>query len=117
MAEFKLIGESEGFSEEEFKDVILCLTTLLSVRAGSQPLDREFGIEYDGIVGYPDPIAQNTLSVEIMDKVSRYEPRAEVDSVKFTKGVDGQLIPHIHFVKNDSYEAEDADEEDEDEDD
>ena len=44
--------DSNGFSPEEFADVKLCLETLLSIRAGSQPLDRELGIDFDGIVGY-----------------------------------------------------------------
>lgn len=99
-------GDSEGFSPEEFQDVVLCLETLLSTRAGSQPLDREFGIDYEGIVGYPEPTARNMLSVEIIDKVNRYEPRAEVDNVSFSLGMDGQMVPHIHFIKNDNYEEE-----------
>lgn len=108
-----ITGESEGFSREEFEDIALCIKTLLSVRAGSQPLDRDFGIDYDGIISSPGPIAENALSVEIIDKVNRYEPRVEVDRISFTRGDDGQLIPHIHFVKNDSYEPENEEETDE----
>lgn len=115
MAEVYITGEDEGFSPEEFEDVVMCLKTLLSVRAGSQPLDREFGIDYEGVVGYPNPIAENTLSVEIIDKVNTYEPRAEVDNVYFTPGENGQLVPHVHFVKNDNYEPETEEETEEEE--
>ena len=59
----------EGFSEEEFADVKKCLETLLSVREGSQPLDREFGINLDEIVDYPVAVAKNMLSLEIIEKV------------------------------------------------
>lgn len=91
--------ESNGFSQEEIADIKQCLQTLLSIRAGSQPLDRNLGIDYDGVVGFPLDVAKNMLALEIMEKVRIYEPRVEVDSINFDIGKDGQLIPHIHFVK------------------
>lgn len=91
--------ELEGFSPEEFADVKRCLETLCSIRAGSQPLDRNLGIDYDGIIGYPLNIAENMLSLEIIDKVNTYEPRVEVESISFKADKNGQLIPHIHFIK------------------
>lgn len=97
---FELDGS--GFSMEEFADVKQSLETLCSIRAGSQPLDRELGIDYDSIVGYPLEVAKNMLSLEIIEKVEKYEPRAEVSSVDFEVNTDGQLIPKIHFVRRDS---------------
>ena len=91
--------ESNGFSHEEIADIKLCLETLLSIRAGSQPLDRNLGIDYDGVVGFPLDVAKNMLTLEIMEKVHTYEPRVEVESVDFDIGNDGQLIPHLHIVK------------------
>lgn len=91
--------EVEGFSPEEFADVKRCLETLCSIRAGSQPLDRNLGIDYDGVMGYPINIAENMLSLEIIDKVKTYEPRVEVESISFKADENGQLIPHIHFIK------------------
>lgn len=91
--------ESTGFSAEEFADVKRCLETLLAIRAGSQPLDRELGIDYVGVVGYPLDVARNMLSLEIIEKVSIYEPRVQVESVDFESNTDGQLKPIIHFVK------------------
>lgn len=91
-------GEQKGFTEEEFLNVKLCLETLLSVSSGSQPMDREFGIDYDGIVGYPTPTAKNMLALEITEKVEKYEPRVKITRITFD--VDGdQIIPHIHFKK------------------
>lgn len=90
---------SEGFSTNEFADIKLCLETLLSVRAGSQPLDREFGINLDGVAGYPLDVAKNMLALEIIEKVRIYEPRVEVDNVEFEANTNGQLIPHVHFIK------------------
>lgn len=94
-----LDGEAEGFTPEEFEDIKMCLETLLSIRAGSQPLDRDLGIDYEQIVGFPLDVAKNMLSLEIIEKVERYEPRVEVSSVTFTGDTDGQLVPHIYFVK------------------
>lgn len=91
--------ESSGFSEEEFKDIKQCLETLFSIRAGSQPLDRNLGIDYSGVLGYPLNVAKNMLSLEIIEKTSVYEPRVEVDSVDFEVSTDGQLKPRIHFIK------------------
>lgn len=91
--------DSDGFTQEEFDDIKLCLETLLSIRAGSQPLDRELGIDYEKIVGFPTDVARNMVSLEIVEKIERYEPRVEVESVDFETGEDGQLLPIIHIRK------------------
>ncbi|MCM1189795.1 MAG: GPW/gp25 family protein [bacterium] len=93
------IMERDGFSEEEYKDIRLCLETLLSIRAGSQPLDRNLGIDLDEIAGYPTEVAKNVLSLEIMEKIGRYEPRVEVYHIEYEDNADGQLRPHIYLIK------------------
>lgn len=98
--EHRIYLESEGFSLEEYEEIKLCLETLLSIQAGSQPLDREFGIDFDGIVGYPMDVAKNMLSLEIIEKVERYEPRVEVDFIEFNDDIEeGRLCAYIHFIK------------------
>lgn len=92
--------DSNGFSPEEFADVQQCLETLYSIQAGTQPLDRNLGIDYTGVVGYPLNVAKNMLALEIIEKTRIYEPRVEVDTVDFDVGDDGQLIPHIYFLKS-----------------
>lgn len=91
--------DGTGFSPEEYVDVYRCIETLLSIRAGSQPLDRNLGIDYNCIVGYPTEVAKNMLTLEIMEKVRIYEPRVEVASISFTGNTDGLLVPHIRFIK------------------
>lgn len=88
-----------GFSPEEYADIKLCLETLLSIWEGSQPLDRELGIKYDEIVGYPVDVAKNMLSLEIIEKVERYESRVEVNSIEYEDNTDGLLCPRIHFIR------------------
>lgn len=97
--ESNIILEGSGFDTEEFADIKLCLETLLSVREGSQPLDRKFGIDLDRVVGFPMDVARNTIALEIIEKVATYEPRVEVQSVDFESDMDGQLIPHVRFIK------------------
>ena len=93
-------GDSEGFSQEEFADIKMCLETLLSVRAGSQPLDRDLGIDYESAVALPINVAKNRLSVEIIGKCERYEPRIQVEKVEFdADGQEGKLIPRVYFIK------------------
>lgn len=91
--------KQSGFSEAEFADVKQCLETLLSIRAGSQPLDRNLGINLDDIVSYPLDVARNMLALEIIEKVNTYEPRVEVEDIEFEGNTDGQLKPIIHFIK------------------
>lgn len=97
--EFRVEMEGDKLSQEEYEDIKRCLETLLSIQAGSQPLDRDLGIDFDSIVGYPAEVAKNMLSLEIIEKVARYEPRVEVDYIEFKNNMDGQMIPHIHFIK------------------
>lgn len=91
-------GDSTGFTQKEFDNIKLCLETLLSVEAGTQPMDREFGISYNDIVGYPAPVASNMLVLEISEKVERYEPRVSIRDINVI--VDGEkLTVSIYFIK------------------
>lgn len=94
------------FDFEVSTDIRRCLEFLYSTRAGSQPMNRDFGIDYDNIVGRPIEVAKNTLALEIISKTEKYEPRVIVDSVDFlADSVNGLLIPIIHIVKgDDNYE-------------
>lgn len=81
-------------------DIVRCLNTLYSTRAGSQPMRRDFGIDYDGVVGYPMEVAKNKLALEIIEKTEIYEPRVVVTSVDYTgEAAEGKLVPIIHVVK------------------
>lgn len=86
------------FISEELEDIKKCVENLYATRAGSQPQDREFGIDYDGIVGMPIEVAKNQMALEITDKTERYEPRVIVGSVDFeADAVSGLLIPIVHL--------------------
>ena len=81
-------------------DIIRCLNTLYSTRAGSQPMRRDFGIDYEGVLGAPLEVAKNKLALEIIEKTEVYEPRVTVTSVDFDVDVNnGRLVPIIHVKK------------------
>lgn len=91
-----------NFTTKEDMDIKRCLDNLYSTRAGSQPMDRDFGIDYDGVVGMPLDVAKNKLALEIISKTEIYEPRVVVDSVDFSvEASSGMLIPIIHILKGD----------------
>lgn len=89
---------NSGFGPE-FEEIKRCIEMILSVRAGEQPMDRDFGIDIEGIVGYPMNVARNMLSLEIIEKIKRYEPRVRVVSVQIEFGADGQIIPHVRCAR------------------
>ena len=90
------------FTTEEDLDIKRCLINLYGTRAGSQPMDRNFGMNYDSIVGMPPEVAKNMLALEIIIKTQMYEPRVTVESVDFTvDSENGQLMPIIHILKGD----------------
>lgn len=94
------VNEDE-FKTEEWLDIKLCLETLFDTIAGTQPLDREFGISVN-ILDQPMHIAQNMFTVEAIDKVRKYEPRVAVADVTYSyDALNGKLIPHLHLVKGD----------------
>ena len=98
MAE-KFIVEYD-FTADNLADIKRCVENLYSTRAGTQPLDREFGIDYEGVIGFPLNTAKNLLALEITEKTEKYEPRVSVKSVESTvDAVSGRLIPTIHLVK------------------
>ncbi len=98
--ELYISESSKGFTQEEFDEIKLCLETLLSVRAGSQPLDRDLGIDYEQIVGYPMDVAKNMIALEIIEKIEKYEKRVAVEAVDFEVGEeDGELLPKIYIRK------------------
>lgn len=84
-----------GFPEDEKEDVRRCLATLYSVRAGEQPLDRDFGID-DSFLDMPMPTAKNMFALEVIAKTKKYEPRVSIRKVEYESGSEGQLRPVIY---------------------
>ncbi len=71
------------------------LETLFSIKAGSVPSDREFGINW-ACLDQPKEIAENQFILEVHKKVKMYEPRVKIIKIDFTYK-DGRLEPSIYF--------------------
>lgn len=97
MAEFDVTASIEQvcfLPESKIEEILQNVKTILSTMRGSVPLDREFGISAD-LVDSPTPAAQARCMAEIVDAVSRHEPRAEIIAVAFSGDGDGRLIPKV----------------------
>ena len=103
----KFENEFEGFSEEELKDVDECITNLFSTVAGEQGLDRDFGIDISGTIDATTEEAENMLTIEIIEKTDRYEPRVEVDDIEFVYDGEGGVTPRTYFKKRETEDEED----------
>lgn len=78
------------------EDIRSCLSALYSVREGTQPMDRNFGLSTE-FVGKPLPVAKNELAVEIIQKTQFYEPRVKVKQVLFESDPEsGKLHPVVY---------------------
>ena len=99
--------DSESFSEEELNDINECVSNLLSTIAGEQGLDRELGIENNGIMDAPTEEAENLITLEIIEKIDKYEPRVEVNDIEFECNDEGKMVPKIYFKKREANDEED----------
>lgn len=75
-------------------EVIQNIKTIITTPAGTVPFDRDFGIDWS-ILDLPIREAKAKLTVEYIEKIKKYEPRASVKSISFTANDSGQLIPKV----------------------
>lgn len=87
------------YSEPEKEDILRCLNTLYATREGSQPLDRNFGLNWE-FIDKPLPVAQQEYSFEVIKKTREYETRVKVREVKYVfYEEDGMMKPVIILTK------------------
>jgi hypothetical protein len=84
-----------NFNAVGVDEILQNIKMLFSTPAGTVPFDRDFGINWD-IVNKPIVIAKGLLTVEYIEKVRKYEPRAQVKQVTFEyDSISGSLIPKV----------------------
>lgn len=92
------------FTSPKADDIKRCLYALYQTVAGTQPLDREFGLNID-FLDYPAPIAKNMYALEVISKTKRYEPRAAVISITYKDNANPEyLYPVILIGRGEAYE-------------
>ena len=80
---------------EDREEILRNLKTLLGIRAGTQPVDRELGISWECLDLAPEA-AEAVLMVELEQKIRKYEPRAELMEAEMERLDDGTLQVHVH---------------------
>ena len=80
--------------DTQLQEILQNVRYICSTIKGSVPLDRELGVS-SGLVDLPVSTVRAMVSAEYIDAVRRFEPRAEVVSVKFRDKGDGQVLPVI----------------------
>lgn len=66
---------------KETAQVIQNVSTILNTWKGSVPLHRDFGIDAD-LLHRPINMVEDLIIADIIEVIEKYEPRAEVMSVK-----------------------------------
>ncbi|MDR2648757.1 MAG: hypothetical protein LBB94_03445 [Clostridiales bacterium] len=83
------------FRAKDELDIYQCLITLFTTPAGTVPLYRDFGIDIT-ILDQPLNIARNKYSVELTEKVQRYEPRVKIKAFTFEyEELSGGMYPKV----------------------
>ncbi len=91
--EISFLNESE-----QKADILRCLNVLYSTPLGTVALDREFGLDWS-VLDLPLEMAKGRLTIEIIEKTRKYEPRVEVVKVCFdtqlVEGLNGKLAGNV----------------------
>lgn len=108
-----------GFDYEEAElvdEINRNLSVLYATPAGTCAGDRNYGLNQD-FVGLPTNVAENLLTLEIIEKTEEYEPRAQVIQVNCYSTDQGQTGAEILIGPADEYDPDqylqDYDEEEE----
>ena len=86
-------------NSELAEDVRQCITVILSTRAGTLAMDRDFGLDY-AFLDMNTEQAKQVMTQEIITKLAKYEPRAKVESITFSSNINGELKPKLEVSIN-----------------
>lgn len=70
------------------------INTILSTPKGTCPLYRDFGVDIETL-DVPTAIAQNMLTVAIIDAIEEWEPRAKVKDVFVDADTEGKMTAKV----------------------
>lgn len=83
-------------------EILQNVSMILSTPKGSVPLDRNFGVDLS-MLDMPIEMAQNLFTVQVIEAVQDYEPRATIQSVSYERNhLSGKLKPIVKVVINDA---------------
>lgn len=77
------------------EEILQNVGIIISTPKGTVPLDRNFGIDIS-MLDLPIEIAENLLTVQIIEAIQEYEERVQVEKVSYTKNhITGKLEPKV----------------------
>lgn len=79
---------------DRVKSVLQNVSCILRTWQTNVPMFREFGLPM-GFIDKPMPAASMALIVEVREAIRKYEPRADVLSVRFSQDNAGVLTPEV----------------------
>lgn len=82
------------FAGDRLAELDRQIALLYSTRAGTMPLDREFGLNMD-FVDMPPEAAKSLYVAEITEKTPRFIPAVRVQSVTWSVTESGALQPKV----------------------
>jgi hypothetical protein len=82
------------FSDNRLAELDRQISLLLSTRAGTMPLDREFGLDMD-FLDRPPEIAKSLYTAEVTKKITKFIPWVRVGEITWTRSEAGQLKPKV----------------------
>ena len=91
MYDFKL---EYTFSDDSLADIDRQLNLLLTTRAGTMPLDRDFGLTMD-YLDRPAAVSKSLYVAELVEKVGTFLPAIRVREVKWQAGADGRVLAKV----------------------
>ena len=105
----KMVGfdyEDATITEEINRNICALFATPSGTCAG----DRSYGLNQREFLGRPAQIAENIIALEVTEKINKYEPRVNVESVSCTTDLNGLLVATIRIEPNEYYNPDTDDE-------
>jgi len=83
------------FKAQGAEEIYQNVRTIITTPAGSVPFDRDFGIS-QAFLDAPMSRAEGMVTIEYIERIKKYEPRAQVREVTFSHDpLDGRLKPRV----------------------
>lgn len=87
------------YDQNELESIDRCIQFLMSVRRGTYPMDRRFGLSWDYVDMNPMQAA-NGLAADLSETLPLYEDRVKLDRVAMQYSESGMLEPVIYLKEN-----------------
>ena len=100
MNTYKVSAEGGGALElgaaETVQSALQAIKIILTTQKGTVPMYRDFGVDMD-FLDLPAPAAEQRARIEIREAIEKWEPRATVKDISFSRAglQSGRLVPTV----------------------